>query len=273
MPDLSRAVEKASIIVTEAGKLIKEKLGGSFTTSFKSCPADLVTEVDRQSQSVILYGLRKSFPGHRFVAEEDFAGEELALDEGPVWFVDPLDGTTNFVFGIPLCAVTVSLANNGRPDLGVTYDPLRDELFTSIRGEGSYLNKKRIYVDQSRRELSDSLIVTGFPTAEHFKEEMLRADFKKMFCKAADVRALGSAALELAYIACGRLTGYWEVTLRPWDVAAGIILVEEAGGRISDLCGNGLSLGNYVSIAASNGYIHEEFIDDLGFCRKTLQIT
>ncbi len=265
MKDASQALEKASDIVVEAGKMVRANLGGRFSTGFKSCPADLVTEVDRRSQSFILEGLGKAFPDHRLVAEEDFTEDDLALDDRPVWFIDPLDGTTNFVFGIPICAVTVSLALGGRPVLGAVYDPFREELFTAARGSGSYLNKKRIRVDRTRKKLAESLIATGFPSSDRFKGEMLRANFTAIFSKAVDVRAFGSAALELAYIACGRITGYWEVCLRPWDVAAGIVLVEESGGRISDLCGNDLLLENHVSIAASNGLIHGELISDLGF--------
>ncbi|MCL6479657.1 MAG: inositol monophosphatase [Peptococcaceae bacterium] len=270
MQDIGRISGKVSDIVLSAGRVIKSRLGTDFTTGCKSCAADLVTEVDRQSQSIILEGLGSAFPGHRLVAEEDFSGEDLVLDDRPVWFVDPLDGTTNFVFGIPLCTVSVALAVKGSPVLGVIYDPFREELFTAARGEGAYLNQKRIRVDQARKNISESLLVTGFPTAEQFKHEMLKADYARLFYKAADVRALGSAALELAYTACGRLTGYWEVSLRPWDVAAGILLVEEAGGKVTDLNGNSLALGNYVSIAASNGYIHEEFIRDLGFSKSSM---
>jgi len=260
-----QAIEKATGIVMAAGTIIRERFGGVFSTSFKSCPADLVTEVDRQSQALILEALKREFPGHRLVAEEDFNEETLALDDQPVWFIDPLDGTTNFVFGVPFCSVTISLAVGGEPVLGVIYDPIRTEMFFAARGKGSYLNTKRIRVDQARKKVSDSLLTTGFPSSVRFREEMLKADFAGIFSKASDVRALGSAALELAYVACGRLTGYWEVALRPWDVAAGMILVEEAGGRISDLYGNRLSLKNHISIAASNGHIHREFISDLGF--------
>ncbi|MFZ5646274.1 MAG: inositol monophosphatase family protein, partial [Bacillota bacterium] len=117
--------------------------------------------------------------------------------------------------------------------------------------------------------VSESLIVTGFPSWDQFKEEMWKADYKKIFYKAVDVRAFGSAALELAYIACGRLTGYWEVSLSPWDVAAGILLVEEAGGKVSDLCGERLDLGRFVSITASNGLIHDELIEDLGYKNRS----
>ncbi len=251
-------------IVVSAGKYIRNRMDGDFVTSFKSCPADMVTEVDQHSQSIILEGLEKAFPDHRLVAEEGFDEEELLYDEKPVWFIDPLDGTANFVFGIPLYAVTVAMTIHGSPVLGITYDPIRDEIFTAIKGNGAYRNGKRIQVN-SRERLSESLITTGFPSADHFKDDMWKANYKKLFYKAADIRALGTAALELAYIACGRLTGYWEVALRPWDVAAGILLVSEAGGKVSNLNGSELELGRHVSIVASNGLIHRELLDDLGF--------
>lgn len=265
MKDIKRTLERATDIVLSAGQIVRDRLGSDFMTNCKSCAADLVTEVDRHSQSIIVEGLNKAFPDHRLVAEEDFGEEELVLDHRPVWFIDPLDGTTNFVFGIPLCTVTVALTVGGKPVLGVTCDPFRGEIFTAARGNGAYLNQKAIRVDQARKTLPESLLTTGFPTSDQFKKEMLKADFEKIFFKAADVRALGSAALELAYVACGRLTGYWEVTLRPWDVAAGILLVEEAGGRVSDPCGKELALNNYVSIVATNGHIHDELVKDLGF--------
>lgn len=251
-------LDKVSEIVKSAGAIIKERLGGNFWTSYKSCPADLVTEVDRQSQSFIIKNLESAFPKYCIVAEEDFRGEDLYLEGLPAWFIDPLDGTTNFVFGIPICAVSVALAIDGSPVMGVIYDPFRGELFTSAKGEGSYLNGKKIYVDRKRCKVSESLISTGFPS---------RDNFDKVLQKALDIRALGTAALELAYTACGRLTGYWELSLRPWDVAAGMLIVEEAGGKVSNLHGNKLILGNNISIAASNGLIHDELISDFN---KTL---
>lgn len=264
MQDWDHNLETAENIVVSAGKYIKSRLGGSFLTSFKTCPADMVTEVDQYSQSIILEGLEKAFPGHKLVAEEGFSEEELVHSDTPVWFIDPLDGTTNFVFGIPLCAVTVAMTVNGSTVLGVTYDPFREELFTAVMGGGTYRNGKKVQVD-SRERVSDSLITTGFPAADQFKEEMWKANYKNLFYKAADIRALGSAALELAYIACGRLTGYWEVALSPWDVAAGILLVREAGGKVSNLSGGELELGRHVSIVASNGLIHQELLGDLGY--------
>lgn len=267
MQETDLVFETAKNIVVTAGKYIRDKLGGCFQTAYKSCPADLVTEVDRYSQSIIVEGISSHYPGHRLVAEEDPADAELAPEERPVWFIDPLDGTTNFVFGIPFCAVNVAMAVKGSPVLGITYDPFREELFSAVSGKGAKLNGKTIRVDGTRSKIAESLIVTGFPSLDRFKEQMWKADYKKIFYKAIDVRAFGSAALELAYIACGRLTGYWEVSLRPWDVAAGILLVEEAGGKVSGLSGEKLELGSYTSIAASNGLIHDELIEDLGYTK------
>jgi myo-inositol-1(or 4)-monophosphatase len=267
MKDLKLALEKAVQAVTGAGQMIKGRLGGEFQTGFKSCPADLVTEVDRHSQSFMVDLLGRAFPGHRLVAEEDCPGDELHLDDRSAWIIDPLDGTTNFVFGIPLCTVTAALVKDSAPVLGVTYDPFRDELYQAVKGKGAFLNGQRITVDSTRDSVCQSLINTGYPSSEAFKDEMWQANFKKILYKAIDLRAFGSAALELAYIACGRLTGYWEVKLRPWDVAAGILLVEEAGGKISRLDGSPLKLDNYVSIVASNSLIHQELIEDLGYIK------
>ncbi|MCL5058632.1 MAG: inositol monophosphatase [Actinobacteria bacterium] len=197
MQDLELALESAIKAVTGAGQIVKASLGGKFKTGFKSCPADLVTEVDRRSQSFILDQLGSAFPGHRLVAEEDFTGDDLELDDRPSWFIDPLDGTTNFVFGIPLCTVTAALTVGAVPVLGVTYDPFRDEIYSAVRGGGSFLNGRRIAVDSTRNKVADSLINTGYPSSDTFKEEMWRADFKKILYKAIDLRAFGSAALEL----------------------------------------------------------------------------
>lgn len=269
MEEIAPALKKAVQAVTGAGHIIRDSLGGEFKTGCKSCPADLVTEVDRRSQSFILDLLVGAFPGHRMLAEEDCSGE-LNLDDRPTWIIDPLDGTTNFVFGIPLCTVTAALVVGSAPVLGVTYDPFRDELYHAVRGEGAYLNGRGIVVDRSRSRVSESLINTGYPSLDAFKDEMWQANYKKILFKAIDLRAFGSAALELAYIACGRLTGYWEVKLRPWDVAAGILLVEEAGGKVSGLDGGPLKLDDYVSIVASNSLIHRELTEDLGYAKTGL---
>lgn len=254
----------AEELARSAGSLIRKKLGGCFTTGYKSCPADLVTEVDKQSQAIILDGLQKHFPSHCLVAEEK-ENSVFSPGDRATWYVDPLDGTTNFVFGLPFCAVSIALTENESAVLGVVYDPLRDEMFTAVRGSGTMLNGSPVKVDRSRNTLEQSLLVTGFPVNPKNKELMAAARMKDVIFKSLNLRALGSAALELAYVACGRLTGFWEVTLRPWDVAAGAILVKESGGEVSGIMGEPLKLSEYVSIVASNGAIHRDLLDTLGY--------
>lgn len=254
----------AEKLARSAGKLVSGKLGGCFHTGFKSCPADFVTEVDRQCQDIILAGLQKYFPGHTVIAEEK-DNMHYTPGENATWYVDPLDGTTNFVFGLPFCAVSIAMTEKGRTVLGVVYDPLRDEMFTAAQGRGARLNGIPVNVDRNRTTLGESLLVTGFPVNTGNKKIMAEARIKDILFRSLNLRALGSAALELAYVACGRLTGFWEVTLKPWDVAAGALLVEESGGAVSGLKGEPLELSEYVSIVASNGDIHRELIDTLGY--------
>jgi len=268
---IDKKMEITSELVIKAGKMIKDSLGGNYSTNCKSSPADLVTDVDRSSQLIIVEGLKKSFPDHRFVAEEDFNEAGFHMDDRPVWFIDPLDGTTNFVFGIPFFAVNVALSENGELVMGLTYDPVRKELFTAVKGRGAFLNGTAVKVDGHRDKLDKSLITTGFPAVSSFKDQMWAANYKNIFYKSLNVRSLGAAALELAYIACGRLTGYWEVKLRPWDVAAGMLLVKEAGGRITDLQGNCLELADYISFVASNGLIHDELLANLEYKKDRSQ--
>jgi myo-inositol-1(or 4)-monophosphatase len=184
------------------------------------------------------------------------------------WYVDPLDGTTNFVFGLPFCAVSIALAHHGVPVLGVVHDPLREETFTAVRGGGAQLNDSPISVDKTIATLDRSLLVTGYPGNMARRPRMHLVNYKQVIDRCNNLRALGSAALELAYVACGRLTGFWEVSLRPWDVAAGMVLVEEAGGAASDLAGQQLQLTDYVDIAATNGLIHNELLECLEWPRN-----
>ncbi|SFR05090.1 inositol monophosphatase family protein [Desulfoscipio geothermicus] len=244
----------------EAGRLIREKINRHRVTETKSCLSDLVTEVDRLAEEVTLHMIRDRFPEHTVVGEEEQAGRAWETGKNLTWFVDPLDGTTNFVFGLPFCAVSIALAHRGRPVLGVIHDPFREETFTAVRGGGAHLNGAPVSVDRAICTLDRSLLVTGYPGNAAMRPRMHRVDYKEVIDRCSNLRALGSAALELAYVACGRLTGFWEVALRPWDVAAGMVLVEEAGGTVSDLAGQPLEMTEYVDIAASNGLIHREFL-------------
>lgn len=260
--DYSTQLDTAAALARQAGELISGRFGGNFEKGYKSCPADLVTEVDRQAEDLITAGLRAKFPEHAIVGEENEGATKTSPD-GFTWYVDPLDGTTNFVYGIPFCCVSIGLAYSGSMVAGVVYDPFHRECFSAAKGSGTFLNGRPVRVDTSRKTLIEGLLVTGYPSNKKFHERLQRVNYHRVIESCANLRALGAAALEMAYIACGRLTGFWENTLRPWDVAAGSLLVEEAGGRVTDIDGNGLNLEGYPSIVASNGLIHDELLEAL----------
>ena len=205
---------------------------------------DFVSEVDRQAEQEIIHILRKAYPGHGILAEESGA----RTGDGYEWIIDALDGTTNFLHGFPQFAVSIALRHNGRLEQAVIYDPLRQELFTATRGAGAHLNDRRIRV-ASRRTLEGSLLGTGFPIRQQQHLDDYLGMFRVLFPQTAGVRRAGSAALDLAYVACGRLDGFWEIGLSIWDMAAGVLLIQEAGGLSGDLSGGHdyLKHGNIVS--------------------------
>jgi len=253
-----RAAEKA-------GRLIRDKIYRHQVTETKSCLSDLVTEVDREAESCIIQLIQQHFPNHAVIGEEQQGNCPGEPGGTLTWYVDPLDGTTNFVFGVPFCAVSIALADRGVPVLGVVHDPMRQETFMAIQGSGAQLNSIPIQVDKAIATLDRSLLVTGYPGNIANRPRMHQVNYQQVIDSCSNLRALGSAALELAYVASGRLTGFWEVSLRPWDVAAGMVLVAEAGGAVSDLAGQPLQLKNYVDIAASNGLIHQELLECLAW--------
>jgi len=193
---------------------------------------DFVSEVDRQAEQEIIYILRKAYPGHGILAEES----GVRAGDGYEWIIDPLDGTTNFLHGFPQFAVSIALRHKGRLEQAVIYDPLRQELFTATRGAGAHLNDRRIRV-ASRRTLEGSLLGTGFPVRQQQYLDAYLGMFRVLFPQTAGVRRAGSAALDLAYVASGRLDGFWEIGLSIWDMAAGVLLIQEAGGLSGDLSG------------------------------------
>ncbi|QDF97406.1 inositol monophosphatase [Azoarcus sp. DD4] len=212
-------------------------------------PNDFVTEVDRAAEEAIIEVLREAYPGHGILAEE--SGELAPANGGEsefVWIIDPLDGTTNFIHGFPQYAVSIALTKNGVLEHGVVYDPNRNELFTATRGSGAFLNDRRIRVSR-RNRLNEALLGTGFPYRQFDHVDAYLAMFRELTQKSAGIRRPGSAALDLAYVACGRIDGFWELGLSPWDMAAGALLISEAGGLISDLAGeaNYLTSGNVVA--------------------------
>ncbi|MCB1960781.1 MAG: inositol monophosphatase [Rhodocyclaceae bacterium] len=208
---------------------------------------DFVTEVDRAAERAIIEVLLDAFPGHGILAEESglSAGKP---DADYQWIIDPLDGTTNYIHGFPQYAVSIALAHAGVIEQAVVYDPSRNELFYATKGGGAFLDDRRIRVSR-RTKLAESLLATGFPFREFDHIDAYLAMFRDLCQKTAGIRRPGAAALDLAYVACGRVDGFWEMGLKPWDMAGGALLVQEAGGLISDLAGDSdyLSTGNLVA--------------------------
>lgn len=238
----------------KAGFLLKKRVGQKRTVKYKG-PVNLVTEMDLLSERAIVSEIRQYFPGHNLLAEEKTFQEE---DSPYRWIIDPLDGTTNYAHGYPIFCVSLALEKEGKIILGVVYDPMRDELFVAETGKGACLNGQKIQVS-STPSLSQSLLATGFPydlrespinNFDHFHNFALRVHA---------VRRAGAAALDLCYVAAGRFDGFWEMKLGPWDMAAGCLLVKEAGGKTSDFQGKNLGLDG-KQVLASNGHIHREMI-------------
>jgi len=212
-------------------------------------PNDFVTEVDQAAEAAIIETLREAYPGHGILAEE--SGETAGTGKRDAefqWIIDPLDGTTNFIHGFPQYAVSIALARNGNVEQAVVFDPTRNELFTASKGGGAFLNERRIRVSK-RLRLNESLIGTGFPYRSFTHVDAYLGLMKELMEKAAGLRRPGAASLDLAYVACGRYDAFFEFGLAPWDMAAGSLLISEAGGLVSDLKGeaNYLSSGNIVA--------------------------
>ncbi len=207
---------------------------------------DYVTEVDKAAEAVIVDTLRETYPKHLILAEE--TGRSGQEDSEFQWIIDPLDGTTNFIHGFPQYAVSIAMAHKGVLTHAVVYDPSRNELFTATKGTGAYLNDKRIRVSK-RTKLDEALVGTGFPYRVFDHVDAYLGIFKEMTRRTAGVRRPGAASLDLAYVASGRLDGFWEFGLSPWDMAAGALLISEAGGLVGDLAGesNYLATGNIVA--------------------------
>ena len=230
-------------------------------------PKDFVSEVDRQAESTIVETLLDAYPDHAILAEEGTAKGANA-DAENVWIIDPLDGTTNFLHGFPQYCVSIALAHRGQVTQGVIYDPVRNDLFTASRGRGAFLNERRIRVSR-RQHLRDCLIGTGFPFRDGAYLDTYLQMTKTMIEHTAGLRRPGAAALDLAYVAAGFYDGFWEVGLNPWDVAAGSLLVQEAGGLIGDLSGEGDFLHG-GQVIAGNPKIFAQIVTALAPFRAAL---
>jgi myo-inositol-1(or 4)-monophosphatase len=245
-------LDAAIEIAREAGQVLLSYRGVGFELKGDF---DLVTAADRASEQLIMKRLQERFPKHGIVAEE---GGHAEMHSEFRWYVDPLDGTTNFAHGFPMWNVTLAIARNEEIVAGVIFDPLNDELFTAERGAGARLNGAPIRVSRVR-SLNDSLLATGFPSRRRHQNINIHF-YYQLAMMTHGVRRGGSAALDLAYTACGRLDGFWEFGLNPWDMAAGTLLVHEAGGKLSGMRGEPLDLHG-EHILADNGALHEETLE------------
>lgn len=215
---------------------------------------DLVTNADKSSQEIIIHEIERKFPTHAIVAEE---GVSRKGTDGYVWYIDPIDGTTNFVHGVPIYCVSIALYKNNMPINGVCYNPTTDEMFYASKGKGAYLNGRQIKVSQTKN-MVDALAVTGFPYKSDNMNVIMELFFK-VVSEVQGIRRLGSAALDLCYVACGRFDLFWEMMLKPWDMAAGVLILEEAGGLVTNTDGSAFDLDR-GNICASNQFLHDEIL-------------
>ena len=246
-----KAARRAGSIINRAAQNI------DIVTVTQKAANDYVSEVDREAERTIIRIIHETYPAHSILAEESGASGNSEY----VWIIDPLDGTTNFLHGFPQYAVSIALSHKGVLSQAVIYDPIRNELFTATRGRGAYLNDHRMRVSK-RSNLQGSLLGTGFPFKEFDSIDNYLAMFRDLAQKTSGIRRAGAATLDLAYVAAGRLDGFWEYGLSPWDMAAGCLLITEAGGLVGDFLGNGTHLesGNLV---AGNPKLFSQLIQSL----------
>jgi myo-inositol-1(or 4)-monophosphatase len=260
---LTTAIEAAK----EAGKFLKYNIGRVRNVEVKQGEErNLVSEIDKGSEERIISIIKRKYPGHAILAEESGASPDLSGSDYK-WVIDPLDGTTNFLHGLPIYCVTIGIEYKGEIVAGVVFDPNLNELFTAEKGSGAYLNGKRMRVT-STATLIESLLVTGFPYDIAQNPDNAVGHFVNFLLEGQGLRRLGSAALDLSYVAAGRFDGFWEVNLNPWDMAAGVLFVREAGGKVTDFIG-GESTIYKKQVLASNGIIHDAMLNVLskGFAR------
>lgn len=244
-------------VTRDAGELLADKFSQSHEIHYKG-EIDLVTEADKMSEDLIISAIKKKFPKHGILSEESPA-QNLQAEQR--WIIDPLDGTTNYAHGYPIFCVSIALENEGVIVLGAIYDPLRNDMFFAERGKGAYLNGKKMKVSVTAK-LSRSLLATGFPYDIRESKDNNIKQFNLMAMEAQAIRRAGAAALDIAYLACGRFDGFWELKLMPWDMAAACLMVEEAGGTVSNIAGGKWDIYS-PDVLISNGLIHEQMINVL----------
>lgn len=239
----------------EAGKIIHHYFEGTFSIENKDSINNLVTEVDKHSETKIIEVIKSYYPGHSIISEE--VGE-LIQDSDYQWIIDPIDGTVNFAHGIPICCVSIGLKHKDELLLGAVYNPMMNELFFAEKGKGAFLNEKPIRVSD-KKDFATACLVTGFPYKWPKTYEHPIKVFERFVLEGLPVRRLGSAAIDLCWVACGRFDGFWEYNLNSWDVAAGYLIVQEAGGRITNFDGSPYSVFDKETLA-TNGHIHEDML-------------
>lgn len=245
-------LETAIDLARAAGDVLNHYSARDKAVEFKG-HANLVTIADKKSEELIIGGILSRYPSHSILAEESGATQPGAAVQ---WVIDPLDGTTNYAHGYPVYCVSIGVEEHGEVVCGVVYDPVRDELFSAARGAGAWCNGERIHVSDVQ-PLSHALLITGFPYNFRERVDTVMHQFRQFMVESQAVRRGGAAALDLCYLAAGRVDGFWELYLQPWDTAAGRIILEEAGGRVTNFKGGPFSI--YMNeILASNGQIHDE---------------
>jgi myo-inositol-1(or 4)-monophosphatase len=244
----------------EAGNILKENFGSNFKISSKDVLSNLVTEIDKKSEDKIFEIIKKDFPSHYILSEEAGA---IIQDSEFKWIIDPIDGTVNYAHSIPLICVSIALEKNREVIMGVVYNPMMNEFFFSEKGNGSFLNDEKISVSENN-DFRKSLLVTGFPyNSSSYKPDPVSV-FKKFIMRDVPIRRLGSAALDLCWTACGRFDAFWEYNLNAWDVAAGYLILIEAGGMVTNFKGEKYSIYGKEILAANNRVIHNAMLDVIG---------
>lgn len=245
-------------ISKSAGSIIKEGFGTKFKIEYKTNESNLVTEIDKASEELIINFVKKRYPSHSILAEE---GGDVKRSSEYLWVVDPLDGTTNFAHGLPIFSVSIGVQKNNETIAGVVYDVMRDIVFHAEKGNGAFANSEKIKVSNVDK-LEHSLLVTGFPYNVSENPEEAFERFTVLTKKARGIRRLGSAAIDFCYLASGVFDGFWEVYLHPWDICAGKLIAEEAGGIVTDFNGNSVGIFS-KKILSSNNKIHKQIIDEM----------
>jgi len=253
-PTLNEIIQWAK----EAGQILRDGYGQIHQVTNKSA-IDLVTEIDQQSEDFLTARILQKYPHHSIIGEENGTQNGHATDL--VWYIDPLDGTSNYVHGLPIFSVSIAFSRQGKMQFGVVYDPILDECFSAELGGGAFLNGNPIHTAPTE-DLINAMLVTGFPYDVHQTHTNIE-EFTHFVLRAQAIRRLGSAALDVCYVANGRLDGYWEYKLRPWDVAAGVLILEEAGGKVSQLDGTPLELTQYINLVAANPVLHTRMLEIL----------